>query len=200
MDLRIEIAAVLQTVGSEFRIVQSQLRSVVRADVDRQCHWPTCAGRSGQMEVAQFIADTCRARLVAWSQHLLDMTIRRENKNNLEVNLWPEILGAAADNVAQSRGDDFAKLSVISFSRVGVAKALRLGQCLGERNVSFVLCRSLQRKQQESRKRVRPSHHINPSFCIVFRPTTRHLEESMVINFMKKRSSFISFVRLTAFL
>ena len=81
------------------------------------------------MEVAQFIADTCRARLVAWSQHLLDMTIRRENKNNLEVNLWPEILGAAADNVAQSRGDDFAKLSVISFSRVGVAKALRLGQC-----------------------------------------------------------------------
>ena len=100
------------------------------------------------MQIAQLIADTCRGRLVAWSQHLLHMTISRKNKYNLKVNLRSETFGATADNIAESRRDDFGELPVVGFSGVGVGKTLRLGQPLRERSVSPVLCRNVERKQQ----------------------------------------------------
>ena len=137
-------------------------RSLVPAHINRPFHRPTCAGRSGKLQIAQFIADTFCSWLVLWSQHLFHVTIGRENKNHLsalaaqascaggrgievgnKLNLRSEIFGTFADNITQARCNHFAELNFVKLSRFGFPKTL----CLGRRFCKCaVMLRAIRRK------------------------------------------------------
>src|SRR5438552_11946722 len=99
--------------------------------------------RSGRMHIAQLIADTFCSWLVALSQHLFNVTIGCENKNDLEVDSRSKIPGAFADSIAQPRRGDFGEFLVVSLSLFGFPKTLCLGQRFCKR---AVVLRAIRRK------------------------------------------------------
>src|SRR5207244_9580243 len=72
-----------------------------------------------------------------------------------KLNYRSKVLGAFADDVTQARRNRFSELTFVCFSRVGIGKTSRLGQCFCERSALLrVLCRRLciQRSQTHQRQ------------------------------------------------